>query len=64
METIVQELLDNDFNQPLKFPYSSPIVSTRKKIYRLCADYRRLNSLSLKDRFPLPGFEIMFAKTG
>ncbi len=40
-------------------PYASPIVIVRKKDgqIRLCVDYRKLNSKTVRDAFPLPRIE-------
>eukprot|EP00117_Sycon_ciliatum_P007004 scpid29770/ scgid10288/ Retrovirus-related Pol polyprotein from transposon 17.6; Protease; Reverse transcriptase; Endonuclease len=52
----VQELLDNNIIGPSSSPWAAPIVIVRKpdKSIRLCVDYRRLNSITTKDAFPLP----------
>ena len=52
----IQELLDHDIIAPSNSPWAAPIVIVRKpdKSIRLCVDYRRLNSVSKKDAFPLP----------
>ena len=57
---IVQEMVDElkecgivvDANSP----YSSPILLVKKKTgdYRLCVDYRALNKITKKDKYPLP----------
>ena len=42
--------------RPSKSPYASPVVVMTKKLgsQRLCIDYRKLNSYSMRDAFPLP----------
>ncbi len=42
--------------RPSKSPYASPVVVVTKKdgSLRLCIDYRKLNSCSTRDAFPLP----------
>ena len=45
--------------RPSKSPYASPVVVVTKKdgSLRLCVDYRKLNSYSTQDAFPLPRIE-------
>jgi len=45
--------------RPSKSPYASPVVIVTKKdgSLRLCVDYRKLNSRSTRDAFPLPRIE-------
>ena len=52
----VDELLQNDFVEPAASPWASNVVLVRKKdgSFRLCVDYRRLNSVTYKDSYPLP----------
>jgi hypothetical protein len=37
-------------------PFASPALLVKKKTgdWRLCVDFRRLNALTVKDKFPLP----------
>ena len=52
----IQEMIDKGVIVPSKSPYSSPIVMVPKKdgSIRMCIDYRRLNSDTVKDAYPLP----------
>jgi hypothetical protein len=56
IEAQVQKLLSNGWIQPSNSPYSSPVLLLKKKdgSRRMCVDYRALNALTIKDRFPLP----------
>ena len=52
----LDELLANGHIQPSKSPYGAPVLFVKKKdgALRLCTDYRALNNITLKNRFPLP----------
>ena len=62
LQTQVQQLLDAKIIRPSKSDWSSPIVFVRKKdgTWRLCIDYRRLNTVTRKDSFPLPDIRDLF----
>lgn len=53
---IITDLLQNNIIRPSNSNYSSPILLVKKKNgeQRLCIDYRRLNSITIKDNHPLP----------
>ena len=55
-ERKVQEMLEQDIIEPSASPWSSPIVLVGKKdgTTRFCVDYRKLNSVTHKDSYPLP----------
>ncbi|KAM8701810.1 hypothetical protein ACLKA7_000884 [Drosophila subpalustris] len=52
----VDELLAKGCIEPSNSPHSAPIVMVKKKTgkWRLCVDFRQLNSRSVKDAYPLP----------
>ncbi|UYV66912.1 hypothetical protein LAZ67_4003307 [Cordylochernes scorpioides] len=53
---IVREWKDNGIVTETRSPYASPVLLVRKKTgdHRLVVDYRRLNTQTVKDKFPLP----------
>jgi hypothetical protein len=55
IEKMVQELLNVGVIRPSTNPYSSPIVMVLKKegSWRMCPDFRALNKLTIKDKFPI-----------
>jgi transposase InsO family protein len=52
----ILENLDKGFIEPSKAPFASPILMAEKPGggLRLCVDYRKLNALTRKDRYPIP----------
>lgn len=59
VKDIVGELIETDIVRESNSPYSSPVLLVKKKNgeQRMCIDYRKLNSLTVKDRYPLPRIE-------
>jgi hypothetical protein len=59
IDNLVQDMLDQGIVQHSTSPFASPTILVRKKdgSWRLCVDYRRLNDITIKDRFPIPLIE-------
>ena len=55
-QKLLQEMLEKDIIQPSSSPWASPIVLVQKKdgSQRFCMDYRKLNSVTKKDAYPIP----------
>jgi hypothetical protein len=56
IEKQVQELLAVGLITPSTCPFASPVLLVHKKngTWRFCVDYRKLNTLTIKNRFPIP----------
>ncbi|KAJ9535787.1 hypothetical protein OSB04_un001056 [Centaurea solstitialis] len=58
----IQDLLDKGFIQPSSSPWRAPVLFVKKKdgSLRMCIDYRELNKLTIKNRYPLPRIDDLF----
>ena len=66
METQVKEMLEAGLIRESNSPYSSPVVMVKKPNgkLRFCVDYRKLNSITRKDAYPLPRIEDLMQAFG
>ena len=58
----IQELLGKGFIRPSTSPWGAPVLFAKKKdkTLRLCIDYRQLNRVTIKNRYPLPRIDDLF----
>ncbi|TYK03368.1 ty3-gypsy retrotransposon protein [Cucumis melo var. makuwa] len=58
----LQELLDKGFIWPSVSPWGVPVLFVKKKdgSMRLCIDYRELNKVTVKNKYPLPRIDDLF----
>ncbi|KAA0033251.1 pol protein [Cucumis melo var. makuwa] len=58
----LQELLDKGFIRSSVSPWGAPVLFVKKKdgLMRLCIDYRELNKVTVKNRYPLPRIDDLF----
>ncbi|XP_026416100.1 uncharacterized protein LOC113311482 [Papaver somniferum] len=59
VENLVKEMLAAGVIQPSHSPFSSLIILVKKKdgSWRFCVDYRKLNDITVKDKYPIPIIE-------
>ncbi|GJU29123.1 putative reverse transcriptase domain-containing protein [Tanacetum coccineum] len=58
----LQELSDKGFIRPSSSPWGAPVLFVKKKdgSFRMCIDYRELNKLLVKNRYPLLRIDDLF----
>jgi hypothetical protein len=58
----LQELLDKGYIHPSASPSGAPVIFVPKKngTQRMCVDYRSLNEVTIKNKYPLPRIDDLF----
>jgi hypothetical protein len=58
----LNELVDKGYIHPSSSPWGCPALYVKKKdqSLRLCVDYRPLNAVTIKNKYPLPRIDILF----
>lgn len=62
----LKDLLDAGYIRPSKAPYGAPVLFQRKKdgSLRMCIDYRALNKVTVKNKYPIPLIADLFDQLG
>jgi hypothetical protein len=62
LKTQLQDLLAKGFIRPSSSPWGCPAIFIKKEdqTLRMCVDYRPLNEVTIKNKYPLPRIDILF----
>ena len=62
LKTQLQELLEKGLIHPSLSPWGCPAIFVKKKdkSLQMCVDYRPLNDVTIKNKYPLPLIDILF----
>ncbi|KAG8498362.1 hypothetical protein CXB51_006995 [Gossypium anomalum] len=62
LKTQLQELMDRGFARPSFSPWGAPVLFVKKKdgTMKMCIDYRQLNKMTIKNKYPLPRIDDLF----
>ena len=58
----LKDLLDKGFIRPTISPWGAPVLFVKKKdgSLRMCIDYRKLNKVTIKNKYPVPRIDDLF----
>jgi hypothetical protein len=61
-----KEMMGNGYIRPNVSPCGAPVLFVKKKdgTLRLCIDYRQLNKVTIKNKYPLPRIDDLFDQLG
>ena len=62
LKSQLKELIDKKYIRPNVSPWGALVIFVKKKdeTMRLCIDYRQLNKMTIKNRYPLPHIDDLF----
>ena len=62
MKKQIEELLEKGYVRPSSSPWGAPVLFVKKKdgSMRMCIDYRALNEVTIKNKYPLPRIDDLF----
>nr|GFB55299.1 retrovirus-related Pol polyprotein from transposon 17.6 [Tanacetum cinerariifolium] len=62
LSDLLKELSEKGFIRPISSPWGAPVLFLKKKdgSFCMCIDYRELNKLTVKNRYPLPRIDDLF----
>jgi hypothetical protein len=62
LKTQLQDLLEKGFIRPSSSPWGCPTIFVKKKdqTLQMCVDYRPLNEVTIKNKYPLPRIDLLF----
>jgi hypothetical protein len=58
----LEELLKNGFIRPSKFEWGCPTLFVKEGTLRMCMDYRPLNDVTIKNKYPMPHIDVLFGQ--
>ena len=62
----LDELIELKFIEKSVSPWGAPVLFAKKKdrTMRLCIDYRKLNAVTVKNKYPMPRIDALFDQLG
>ena len=62
LKSQLKELVDKNYIRPSVSPWGATVIFVKKKdgTLQLCIDYRQLNKMTIKNRYPLPHLDDLF----